>query len=107
MKGRLIAWFIALAVGLGWALLLRSAPADYSTIVALVLGLTGYFGVLLGIGIATGVIVGMLKFLGRPGATREATAALPADRTFGLCVILFALPSLATALGWWALRATT
>lgn len=104
MKVRLIAWFVSLALGIGWVLLLTAAPADFDPVVALVLRLTGAFGVLLGVGIATGVIVGMLKFLGRPGALNVSTAALSADRVFGLCVIFFALPSLVTALGQWVPR---
>lgn len=102
MRGRFIAWSISLALGIGWIFLLKAAPAGYDPVVSLVVKLTGYLGVLIGIGIATGVLVGILTFLGtRPGTRSSYAGSLPADFTFGMCVILLSAPSLAVALGWW------
>jgi hypothetical protein len=99
-RGYLIAWAISFALGLGWVLLLESLPSDFWPIVALFIALVGLFGFLLGLGIASGLLVEMLSITGsRPGAMSHPGGSVSPDRAFGIGVMLFSLPSLFVYLG--------
>ncbi len=93
-RGVLIAWAVALAVGIGWVLFLGALPADLDPIVSLAYSLVGIFGVVIGIGIATGTLVRLLSFGNWPRTPAPPSDDLAPDRVFGICIILFALPSL-------------
>ncbi len=94
-RGHLIAWAVSLALGIVWVVILSLLPADLDPVVLLLLRLVGIFGFFGGILIATGMLVQVLGMFGtRPGALGAPSGEVPADRVFGICVILFALPSL-------------
>lgn len=94
-RGAVIAWVVSLAVGIAWVAGLAALPAELDPVVSLAYSLVGIFGVIIGIGIATGVLVTMLRFLGGRSSNMSPLAQdLAPDRVFGICVILFALPSL-------------
>ena len=96
-RGHAIAWAVSLALGVGWAMVLGSLPEDGESIAALVIGITGLLGVL----IATGLLVRVFRLLGNPTrAVSSSPEELPPDLAFGMCVILFSLPSLIAYLGW-------
>ena len=94
-RGHVIAWVVSLAVGIGWVVLLAALPSDLDPIVALLLGVLGIFGFLFGVLMASGLLVRVLRMLGNPTrAVSSSPAELPADVVSGVCVMLFALPSL-------------
>ena len=93
-RGALIAWAVSLAAGIGWVLLLGALPTDFDPVVSLAYSLVGIFGVLIGIGIATGTLVRLLSLGNWPRTPAPPRDDLAPDRVFGLCIILFALPSL-------------
>ena len=93
-RGAVVAWVVSMAAGIGWVLLLGALPSDFDPIVSLACSLVGIFGVAIGIGIATGWLVRLLNMAYWPRTSASSDPDLPPDRVFGLCVILFALPSL-------------
>ena len=94
-RGHLMAWVVSLALGVGWVLLLESLPSGLEPVVTLFIALTGVFGFLLGAGIATGVLVSVLRLIGtRPGSVSSPEGKIPPDRVFGIFVMLFCLPSM-------------
>jgi hypothetical protein len=94
-RGRVIAWTVSLILGIAWVIALGLLPADFDPVVRLFVGLVGIFGVFLGILMATGMLVRVLTIFGtRPGSLSSPAGELPPDITFGVCLILFALPSL-------------
>jgi hypothetical protein len=100
-RGRAIAWVVSLALGVGWAVLLGLLPGDDESVAALLIGITGLLGLPLGVLIATGLLVRVFRMLGNPTrAVSTSPGELPADLGFGVCVILFSLPSLIAYLGW-------
>ncbi len=92
-RGAFIAWAVSLAAGIAWVVGLGALPASLDSIVSLVYSLVGIFGVVIGIGIATGWLVRLLS-MGYWPRSALAIDDLAPDRVFGICVILFALPSL-------------
>ena len=94
-RGRLIAWVVSLALGIGWVSVLGALPAGFDPVVSLFLGLVGVFGFGLGLLIATGMLVRVARLFGNPSrALSSPVHELPADKVFGICVMLIALPSL-------------
>ncbi len=96
-RGHAIAWAASLCAGIGFVAALGALPADLDGVVSLACSLVGIFGVAIGIGIATGWLARLLSmgYWPRSSASPASSGAdLPPDRVFGLCVILFALPSL-------------
>ena len=94
-RGHAVAWAVALALGIGWIVLLAALPSDLDPVVALLLGVIGIFGFVLGLLMATGLLVRVFRMLGNPTrAVSSAPAELPADVVSGVCVMLFTLPSL-------------
>jgi len=94
-RGHVIAWAVSLALGIGWVALLAALPSDLDSVVALLLGVIGIFGFVLGVLITTGLLVRVFRMLGNPTrAVSSSPAELPADVVSGVCVMLFALPSL-------------
>ena len=93
-RGAVIAWVVSLAVGIGFVVALGALPAGLDAIVSLAYSLVGIFGVAIGIGIATGWLVRLLSMGYWPRSSASPGDDLPPDRVFGICVILFALPSL-------------
>jgi hypothetical protein len=93
--GHLLAWVAALALGIGWVLLLRALRGDLAPMTALIIALTGIFGFGLGLLIATGWLVRVMRLLGNPTrAMSSRVDELPAARAFGIFVMLFCLPSM-------------
>ena len=92
-RGVLIAWAVSLALGIGFVVGLYSVPAGLTPLAALATSLVGFFGVALGIAIALGWLVRLLS-LGNWPRSSPGTEDLAPDRVFGVCVILFSLPSL-------------
>lgn len=101
-RSRAIAWVVSLALGVALVTLLRLFfPDDTGSGSILVMAVLGLFGTLLGVLIATGVVVTVMRLLGNPTrAVSSAPGELPADFTTGICVALFSLPSLIAYLGW-------
>jgi hypothetical protein len=94
-RGHLMAWVVSLGLGIGWVLLLESLPSGVEPVATLLLAMTGIFGFLLGAGIATGVLVWLLRIMGtRPGSVSTPEGKIPPDRVFGIFVMLFCLPSM-------------
>lgn len=94
-RGRAIAWLVSLGLGIGWVLALRALSSDLDPVVALFLAIVGLFGFGFGFLMATGLLVRVLRMLGNPTrAVSSSPAELPADVASGVCVMLFALPSL-------------
>ena len=96
-RGHAIAWAVSLCAGIGFVAALGALPAGLDAVVSLVCSLVGIFGVAIGIGIATGWLARLLSMGYWPRSSPSSASSgadLPADRVFGLCVILFALPSL-------------
>jgi hypothetical protein len=82
--GHLLAWAAAVALGIGWVLLLRALRDDLAPMTALLIALTGIFGFGLGLLIATGWLVRVMRLFGNP--TRALSSRVD--------VMLFCLPSL-------------
>jgi hypothetical protein len=94
-RGRVIAWLVSLALGVGWLVFLTSLPSGFDPVVALVIELGGIFGFVFGLLVATGMLVKSLSVFGaRPGSMSRPSGELAPDVVFGVCVMLFALPSL-------------
>jgi hypothetical protein len=94
-RARVVAWAIALALGIAWALLLAHATGDLEPIGGLLLTIGGIFGTLVGVLIATGLLVRVMRPLGNPTrAMSTSPGELAPDLAFGVCVILFFAPSL-------------
>jgi hypothetical protein len=94
-RGRVVAWVVSLALGIGWAMLLRSTDGDLRAVAVLLLAVGGLFGTLFGVLAATGLLVRVMRLLGNPTrAVSSSPEELPPDLTFGVCLILFFLPSL-------------
>lgn len=92
-RGALIAWAVSPAAGIVLVVGLGALPASLEPVVSLACSLVGIFGVVIGIGIATGWLVRLLA-MGYWPRRSLAVDDLAPDRVFGICVILFALPSL-------------
>jgi len=94
-RGVLIAWAVSLVLGIVFVVALDAVPADLVPLAALATSLVGIFGVALGIAIALGWLVRLLSIgywpRSLPGSPGDDLAP---DRVFGVCVILFSLPSL-------------
>lgn len=94
-RGALIAWVLSLGVGIAFAVGLDSVPVDFAGLAGLATSLVGIFGVALGIAIALGWLVRLLSVGYWPRSLPSAPGDdLAPDRVFGICVILFSLPSL-------------
>jgi len=94
-RGVLIAWAVSLGLGVAFVVALGSVPADFAPLADLVTSLVGIFGVALGIAIALGWLVRLLSIGYWPRSLSTAPGEdLAPDRVFGICVILFSLPSL-------------
>ncbi len=94
-RARAIVWAVALALGIAWALLLAHATGDLAPIGGLLLTIGGIFGTLVGVLIATGMLVRVMRPLGNPTRAMSASPGeLAPDLAFGVCVILFFVPSL-------------
>jgi hypothetical protein len=94
-----IAWVVALALGTVWAVLLARLPGDLGAIGLLLLGVGGVFGTLLGVLMATGLLVRVFRLLGNP--TRAVSVSpdeLAPDVAFGVSLAFF-FPSLVAYLG--------
>lgn len=90
-----IAWVVSLALGIGWVVFLGALPDELDPVVTLFLALVGLFGFGFGLLIATGTLVRGLSLFGtRPGSLSPPTGHVPSDTVFGICILLFALPSL-------------
>lgn len=94
-RGHAVAWLVSLALGIGWVEVLLALPSDYDPVVTLFLALVGIFGSIFGLLTATGLLVGALSFFGsRPGYGSRPGGEVGPDVVFGICVLLFTLPSL-------------
>ena len=94
-RGHVIAWVVSLVLGTGWVVLPGLLPGDLDPVTGLLLSLVGIFGSILGVLIATGTLVRVLGIFGaRPGSLSPPAGELAPDLVFGLCVLLFSLPSL-------------
>jgi len=99
-RARVIAWAIALALGIAWAFLLGHVTGDLQPIGRLLVVIGGIFGTLVGVLIATGMLVRVMRPLGNPTrAMSTSPGELGPDLVFGVLVILFFLPSLFAYLG--------
>ncbi len=94
-RGALIAWAVSFALGVGWVLLLEALPSGFEPVATLFLALVGIFGFGLGLLMATGWLVRVMRPFGNPTrAFSSPVDELPADRVFGIIMMLFCLPSL-------------
>jgi hypothetical protein len=100
-RGRIVAWAVSLALGLAWVALLGLVPDDGESVAMLLIAVVGLFGVALGVLIAAGFVVTVMRLLGNPTrAVSSAPGELPADFAFGISVVLFSLPSLLAHVVW-------